>query len=84
MNLSIWTIVLLTAFFAFWSFATTSVNYAIFSLCITSYIVFLLSLNQIPGHEIAFRRAYCTTFGALIALLVHLDAFRRKRPDNPA
>lgn len=82
MNLSVWAIVFLTAFFAFWSFATTSVNYAIFSLCITSYIVFLLSLNQIPGHEIAFRRAYCTTFGALIALLIHIDAFRRKRPSD--
>jgi hypothetical protein len=79
LNLSPWTLVALTTFFAFWCFATVSVNYAVFSLCITSYIVFLLALNQTPGPEIAFRRAYCTTFGALIALLVHIDAFRRPR-----
>ncbi len=84
LNLSPWTLVVLTTFFAFWCFATVSVNYAIFSLCITSYIVFLLSLNQIPGYELAFRRAYCTTFGALIALLTHIDAFRRKRPAETA
>ena len=79
LNLSPWTLVALTTFFAFWCFATVSVNYAVFSLCITSYIVFLLALNQTPGPEIAFRRAYCTTFGALIALLIHIDAFRRHR-----
>jgi Fusaric acid resistance protein-like len=84
LNLSVWALVFLTAFFAFWSFATVSVNYAIFSLSITSYIVFLLSLNQTPGPEIAFRRAYCTTFGALIALLLHLDVIRPRRSDAVA
>jgi Fusaric acid resistance protein-like len=84
MNLSVWALVFLTAFFAFWSFATVSVNYAIFSLSITSYIVFLLSLNQTPGPEIALRRAYCTTFGALIALLLHLDVIRPKRDSDVA
>jgi hypothetical protein len=78
-NLSPWHLAALTAFFAFWCYATVSVNYALFTLCITSYIVFLLSLNQIPGPEIAYRRAYCTTFGAIIALLIHLDALRRNR-----
>ena len=82
MNLSVWALVFLTTFFAFWSFATVSVNYAIFSLSITSYIVFLLSLNQTPGPEIAFRRAYCTTFGALIALLLHLDMIRPKHSND--
>ena len=64
-----WPLAALTTFFAFWCFATIAVNYGLFSLCITSYIVFLLSLNQIPGPELAHRRAACTAVGALIALL---------------
>jgi Fusaric acid resistance protein-like len=73
----VWSLAALTTFFAFWCFATNAVNYALFSVCITSYIVFLLSLNQIPGPELAHRRAACTAAGALIALLIHLDALRR-------
>jgi hypothetical protein len=68
-----------TTFFAFWTFATNSVNYGLFSVCITAYIVFLLSLNQIPGPVIAHRRAWCTILGGLIALVIHLDALRRHR-----
>ena len=85
LHLSLWTIAGLTTFFAFWCFATLSVNYALFSLCITSYIVFVLSLNQIPGPNIAYRRAICTLAGAAIALLIHLDALRRHRtqPTHP-
>jgi uncharacterized membrane protein YccC len=73
----VWPLAALTTFFAFWCFATNAVNYGLYSLCITSYIVFLLSLNQIPGPELAHRRAACTAVGALIALLLHLDALRR-------
>ncbi len=64
---------------AYGAFVTTSVNYGMFSLFLTSYIVFLLSLNAIPGPEIAHRRAGCTAAGALIALLIHIDALRRHR-----
>ena len=78
-QLNPWALAALTTFFAFWSFATLSVNYALFTLCLTSYIVFLLSLNQIPGPEIAHRRAWCTVAGAAIAFLIHLDALRRHR-----
>jgi hypothetical protein len=68
-----------TTLFAFCTFATNSVNYALFTACLTSYIVFLLSLNQIPGPVIAHRRAWCTILGGLIALVIHLDALRRHR-----
>ncbi len=64
---------------AYGAFVTTSVNYGMFSLFLTSYIVFLLSLNQLPGPEIAHRRAGCTIAGALIALLIHVDDLRRHR-----
>lgn len=74
-----------TTFCAFWAFATNGVNYGLFSLFLTSYIVFLLSLNQIPGPEIAHRRALCTLLGGLIALAIHIDALHRHRvhPANP-
>jgi uncharacterized membrane protein YgaE (UPF0421/DUF939 family) len=66
-----------TTFFAFCTFATNSVNYALFTAFITGYIVFLLSLNQIPETVIAHRRAWCTIVGGLIALVLHIDALRR-------
>jgi uncharacterized membrane protein YccC len=74
-----WTLAALTSIFAFLSFVTNPINYGLFVLCLTSYIVFLLSLNLIPGPEIAYRRALCTVAGAAIALLIHLDALRRHR-----
>jgi hypothetical protein len=74
-----WWLAGLATFFAFWCFATISVNYGLFSLAITSYIVFLLSLDQIPGPEIATRRLWCTLAGAVIALLIHFDALRRHK-----
>ena len=76
-----WALVVLTSIFALLSFATNPVNYGLFTLALTSYIVFLLSLNQIPGPEIAHRRALCTIAGALIALTIHLDALRSYRKD---
>ena len=69
---------------AYGAFVTTSVNYGMFSLFLTSYIVFLLSLNQLPGPEIAHRRAACTAAGALIALVIHVDALRRHRAGTTA
>ena len=76
----------MTAVFALLAFATNSVNYGLYSACLTAYIVFLLSLNQIPGPVIAHRRAWCTVVGGLIALVIHLDALRRHRiaPSHPA
>jgi hypothetical protein len=65
--------------FALFAFATNSVNYGLFAACLTGYIVFLLSLNQIPGPVIAHRRAWCTALGGCIAVLIHLDALLRVR-----
>jgi uncharacterized membrane protein YccC len=74
----LWTLGALTVFFAFWAFALISVNYGLYTLSLTSYIVFLLSLNAMPSPEIAHRRAWCTAAGAFIALALHVDALRRK------
>ena len=51
------TLAILASAAAFLSYVTLSVNYGIFSLFLTSYIVFLLSLNSLPGPVIAHRRA---------------------------
>src|SRR5579863_6732905 len=69
--------------FALFAFATNSVNYGLFAACLTGYIVFLLSLNQIPAPEIAHRRAWCTALGGVVALVVHLDALFTMRFPRP-
>lgn len=74
-----WVLALITALFALGAYATLPVNYGFFTACVTGYIVFLLSLNEIPGPLIAQRRAWCTALGALIAVVIHLDALRRHR-----
>jgi uncharacterized membrane protein YccC len=68
-----------TVLFAWLSYATLNVNYAMFAVFITGYIVFLLSLAQIPGAEIAHRRALCTALGGAIALTVRLVVIQRRR-----
>lgn len=68
-----------TALFAWLSYGLLNVNYALFSMCITGYIVFLLSLNEVPGPEIAQRRAFCTLVGAAISLAVRLAVISRHR-----
>jgi hypothetical protein len=78
-----WWLALGVTLCAFGAFVAMPVNYGIFSLFLTSYIVFLLSLNEMPGPEIAHRRAGCTALGALIALLIHFDALRRHRAAAP-
>ncbi|MBT9332233.1 FUSC family protein [Paracidobacterium acidisoli] len=70
----------LTVLFAWLSYGTLNVNYALFTLFITGYIVFLLSLNSVPGPVIAERRAICTVIGGSLALFVRLIViFRRRR-----
>ncbi len=68
-----------TALFAWLSYGLLNVNYALFSTCITGYIVFLLALNEVPGPEIAQRRAFCTLVGAAISLAVRLAVISRHR-----
>ena len=68
-----------TVLFTWLSYAMLNVNYATYSVCITGYIVFLLSLAQIPSGEIAQRRAFCTAVGGAIALTVRLVMIRWRK-----
>jgi MFS family permease len=76
---------ILVVVFAFLSYSMLNVNYAFFTLFLTAYIVFLLALANLPGTEIAHRRAFSTVVGGILALSVHLDAIRRwrKRATRP-
>jgi len=68
-----------TVLFTWLSYAMLNVNYATYSVCITGYIVFLLSLAQIPSGEIAQRRAFCTAVGGAIALTLRLVMIRWRK-----
>ena len=68
-----------TVFFAWLSYGFLNVNYSLFTMTITGYIVFLLALNQIPGQTLAERRTVCTAIGGAIALgvcLLHIGLGR--------
>lgn len=73
----------ITVLFAWLAYASLNVNYALFSVMLTGYIVFLLSLNRVPGLQIAERRAACTVIGGALALTMRLVLiqwrFRRRR-----
>ena len=73
---------LLVVFFTWLSYSVLNVNYALFSVCLTSYIVFLLSLNHVPGAEIAHRRFICTMLGGAIALSVRLTVLRLRQKQD--
>jgi hypothetical protein len=68
-----------TLLFAWLSYGTLNVNYALFSIFITGYIVFLLSLANVPGPVIAERRALCTALGGSIALILRLIVISRRK-----
>ncbi len=68
-----------TLLFAWLSYGTLNVNYALFSVSITAYIVFSLSLASIPGNVIAVRRTIFTTIGGGLALAVRLVVLHRRK-----
>ncbi len=68
-----------TVIFAWLSYATTNVNYALFAVFITSYIVFLLSIAHVPQMQIAHLRALCTVIGGGLALAVRLIVIYHRR-----
>lgn len=67
-----------TLIFAWLSYATLNVNYALFAVCLTGYIVFLLALAAIPESIIAYRRAISTAIGGALALTVRLVMIYRR------
>lgn len=72
-------IALLAIGFAWGCYALLNVNYGVFTLCLTAYIVFLLSMAGLPAIAVVHRRALCTALGGALAILAHLDILRRSR-----
>lgn len=69
----------LLVFFAWWAYAVLNVNYSLFTLNLTAYVVFLLALSGLPPAEVVHRRAAYTALGGALALLAYLDVFRKTR-----
>ena len=68
-----------TVLFAWLSYSLVNVNYALFSMAVTGYIVFLLSLNQVPGPTIAIHRTISTALGGAIALCTRVIVISYRR-----
>jgi hypothetical protein len=78
------TLAALTLLFAWLSYSLNNVNYALFTLCLTAYIVNLLALNSLPGNQVAYHRAISTIIGGALALSVRLVVISyRKRHSTP-
>ena len=61
-------LVALVAAAAWCAYATQWVNYGTFSVSVTSYIAFLISLEGLPEPEVAGRRVVATVLGGLIGV----------------
>jgi len=68
--------------FAWLAYSTLYVNYLLFAACLTSYIVFLLALNNLPQAQIARQRAICTIIGGGLALLTRLIVLARRKKEE--
>jgi hypothetical protein len=61
----------LVVIFASSSHLLVYVNYVAFSVCVTSYVVFLLSLAGLPENAVIAHRVANTLLGGTVALAVH-------------
>jgi len=73
------TLAAFTVLFAWLAYGLVNVNYALFSMAITGYIVFLLSLNEVPGPTIAIHRTVSTALGGAIALCTRVIVISYRR-----
>jgi len=60
---------LLAILFAGFGFALFNVSYALYSVAITGYVVYLLAFGGEAEHASAFDRVVATVLGGTLALL---------------
>jgi hypothetical protein len=78
------TLAVLVLLFAWLAYSLNNVNYGLFTLCLTAYIVSLLALSSLPGKVVAYHRAVSTMIGGAMALTVRLFVISyRKRHSTP-
>lgn len=58
--------------FAALGYAVFQINYALYTLCITAYVVFILSLTGTPEESAIVNRLFATLGGGTIAMLSYL------------
>lgn len=64
---------------AIWGcFSLQRVNYAMYAVCITAYVVFTLALDNQPGPRVALQRVEATLLGAAVALMMHAIPLHRR------
>ena len=73
------TLAFLVVFFAWLAYSLNTVNYGLFTLCLTAYIVCLLALNSLPGNAVAYHRTVSTILGGTLALSVRLLVIRYRK-----
>lgn len=61
------------------AYATLRLNYAVFSLFLTAYVVFLLVLAGLAEAQVAAARIVATAIGGAFALAAHVDFYLRRR-----
>ncbi len=65
---------------AIWAcFALQKVNYALYAVCITTYVVFTLAAGGLPGPQTALARVEATLIGAAVAVAVHAVPLGKRR-----
>ncbi len=64
-------LIVLIVIFAWFSFAFVRVNYALFALCLTAYIVFLIGLTHLPPMQVVTHRLFATALGGALAMAAH-------------
>lgn len=73
----------LTALFAWLAYSLVNVNYGLFAVFLTAYIVFLLDFGGLSTREIVAHRTINTALGGGLALLSYATVLiRRRRTGN--
>ena len=67
----LWVLLALVVIFVFACYLLIYVNYAVFAVCLTSYVVFLLALAGLPETDLIKHRMVSTLLGGGIAWIVH-------------
>lgn len=68
----LWVIAVLVVAFAWLCYNLLLVNYAVYTVCITQYVVFLLSLAGLPTRVVVAHRIFNTVLGGCLGLLVRV------------
>jgi hypothetical protein len=81
-----WILVALVVVFAWTCYLLIYVNYAVFAVCVTSYVVFLLALAGLPEASLITHRMIATLLGGGIAWIVHamFSPLERTHENDPS